>query len=193
VAPAPVDILPLAPGSPFGTLEVNVEGCTLCLSCVGACPTGALIDNPDWPMLRFIEDACVQCGLCKATCPEKVIALKPRLNLTDLAKSPVVVKEEAPAQCIRCGKAFGMRGAIEKVIEKLSGKHWMFQDGSATERIRMCEDCRLIIQHERGIDPFAGPARPSPRTTEDYLRERDAQALREAARPSASPPRKFDS
>ncbi len=193
VAPAPVDILPLAPGSPFGTLEVNVEGCTLCLSCVGACPTGALIDNPDWPMLRFIEDACVQCGLCKATCPEKVIGLKPRLNLTETAKSPVVVKEEAPAQCIRCGKAFGMRGAIDKVIEKLSGKHWMFQDGSATERIRMCEDCRLVIQHERGIDPFAGPARPNPRTTEDYLRERDAQAVREAARPPASPPRKFDS
>ena len=27
------------------------------------------------PMLRFAEDACVQCGLCKATCPEKVITL----------------------------------------------------------------------------------------------------------------------
>ena len=26
-------------------------------------------------LLRFAEDACVQCGLCKATCPEKVITL----------------------------------------------------------------------------------------------------------------------
>lgn len=188
VAPTPIDTLPLAPGAPFGTIEVNVEGCTLCLSCVGACPTGALIDNPDWPMLRFIEDACVQCGLCKATCPEKVIGLKPRLNLSDAAKSPAVIKEENPAHCIRCGKAFGVRGAIEKVVEKLAGKHWMFQDSVAAERIRMCEDCRLVVQYERGQDPFTGPPRPVPRTTEDYLRERDARAARETFNPAHKPP-----
>src|SRR5690606_11887910 len=79
-APAPVDMLPLPARAPFGAVEVNAADCTLCLSCVGACPTGALIDNPDWPMLRFIEDACVQCGLCKVTCPEKVISLKRRIN-----------------------------------------------------------------------------------------------------------------
>ncbi|HXZ45265.1 MAG TPA: 4Fe-4S dicluster domain-containing protein, partial [Pseudolabrys sp.] len=40
VAPAPVDVVPLPEGAPFGTVDVNVEGCTLCLSCVSACPTG---------------------------------------------------------------------------------------------------------------------------------------------------------
>jgi ferredoxin len=47
------------------------SGCTLCLSCVSACPTGALLDDPDRPALKFVEDACVQCGLCKATCPRR--------------------------------------------------------------------------------------------------------------------------
>ena len=75
-APAPVDIVALPQGAPFGTVEVKVEGCTLCLSCVSACPTGALSDDPERPMLRFAEDACVQCGLCQATCPEKVISLE---------------------------------------------------------------------------------------------------------------------
>ena len=70
----------LPAGAPFGTVEVNVEGCTLCLSCVSACPTGALSDDPERPMLRFAEDACVQCGLCKATCPEKVITLTPQID-----------------------------------------------------------------------------------------------------------------
>ena len=65
VAPTPVDVVPLPEGAPFGAVEVNVEGCTLCLSCVSACPTGALSDDPERPMLRFAEDACVQCGLCK--------------------------------------------------------------------------------------------------------------------------------
>ena len=32
------------------------------------------------PMLHFVEDACVQCGLCRSTCPEKVIRLEPRLE-----------------------------------------------------------------------------------------------------------------
>ncbi len=79
-APTPIDIVQLPRGAPFGTVEVNVEGCTLCLSCVAACPTGALSDDPERPMLRFAEDACVQCGLCQATCPEKVIALKPQID-----------------------------------------------------------------------------------------------------------------
>ena len=81
VAPAPVDVIALPAGAPFGKVEVNVEGCTLCLSCVSACPTGALSDDPERPMLRFAEDACVQCGLCKATCPEKVIT-SPRRSIS---------------------------------------------------------------------------------------------------------------
>ena len=79
-APAPVDVLPMPNGAPFGTLQVDATGCTLCLACVSACPTGALKDNPDKPMLRFDESACIQCGLCKSTCPEKVIELVPRID-----------------------------------------------------------------------------------------------------------------
>jgi ferredoxin len=63
-APAPVDVVALPQGAPFGAVEVNIEGCTLCLSCVSACPTGALSADTERPMLRFTEDACVQCGLC---------------------------------------------------------------------------------------------------------------------------------
>src|SRR5262249_6049524 len=64
-APAPVDVVPLPAGAPFGAVEIDTSGCTLCLACVSACPTGALGDDPERPLLRFSEDACVQCGLCK--------------------------------------------------------------------------------------------------------------------------------
>src|SRR3546814_7579068 len=40
VAPEPVDVVALPRGAPFGAVAVDVEGCTLCLACVGACPTG---------------------------------------------------------------------------------------------------------------------------------------------------------
>src|SRR5260370_20015599 len=52
-APAPVDVVPLAAGGPFGGGNLNVDGCTLCHACVTAWPTGALSDNPHRALLRF--------------------------------------------------------------------------------------------------------------------------------------------
>lgn len=175
-APTPVDVLPLPPGAPFGRVEVNVEGCTLCLSCVGTCPTGALLDNPDKPMLSLAQDACVQCGLCRATCPEKVITLVPQIDFRDGARGAVVIKEEEPFCCVRCGTPFASKSSIERIVAALGGKHWMFATPEAANRIRMCQDCRVIDQVERGEDPFAMGAPRVPRTTDDDLRERAALA-----------------
>ncbi len=175
-APTPVDVIALPEGAPFGAIELNVEGCTLCLACVSACPTGALLDDPERPMLRFAEDACVQCGLCKATCPEKVITLTPQLDFRAATASARVLKQEEPFRCIRCDKPFGVRSTIERVIAKLEGKHWMYQ-GSAQrlEVLKMCEDCRVIAATEADFDPYGAPPRPKVRTTEDYLREREEE------------------
>jgi ferredoxin len=173
VAPAQPNVVPLPQSSPFGSVEIDVAGCTLCLACVSACPTGALTDDPERPMLRFAEDACVQCGLCKATCPEKVIALRPQLDFRAATAAARVLKEEEPFACLRCGKPFGVKSTIERVTAKLEGRHWMFK-GSAQrlDLIKMCEDCRVIVVTESDFDPHSKP-RPPVRTTEDYLRERD--------------------
>ncbi|HEV2000321.1 MAG TPA: 4Fe-4S binding protein, partial [Xanthobacteraceae bacterium] len=174
-APAPVDVIALPPGAPFGKVEINVEGCTLCLSCVAACPTGALSDDPERPVLRFSEDACVQCGLCKATCPERVISLVPQLDFRAATLPARVLKEEEPFHCIRCGKPFGVKSTIDRVTAKLEGKHWMFKDGNRLDVLKMCEDCRVVAVTETEFDPYAAPARPNVRTTEDHLREREEQ------------------
>jgi ferredoxin len=175
-APAPVDVVALPQGAPFGAVEINAEGCTLCLACVSACPTGALLDDPERPMLRFAEDACVQCGLCKATCPEKVITLRPQLDFRAATASARVLKEEEPFHCIRCGKPFGVKSTIERVTAKLEGKHWMFQNSAQRlDVIKMCEDCRVVAISGQDFDPYGAPPRPKVRTTEDYLREREEQ------------------
>jgi ferredoxin len=174
-APAPVDIVALPKGAPFGTVELDVGGCTLCLSCVSACPTGALRDDPERPMLRFVEDACVQCGLCQATCPEKVIALKPQIDFRAARAPARVLKEEEPFCCIRCNKPFGVKSTIERVVAKLEGKHWMYTGSSGRlDIIRMCDDCRVAAVAEQGFDPYGAQSQVL-RTTDDYLRERDGR------------------
>lgn len=172
-APVPVDVVALPSDAPFGKVEINVEGCTLCLACVSACPTGALLGDPDKPMLRFAEDACVQCGLCKATCPEKVISLHPQIDFRAATASARVLKEEEPFDCISCGKPFGVKSTVERVIAKLEGKHWMFKNSAQRlDVIKMCEDCRVAAMTASDFDPYGAP-RPNPRTTDDYLRERE--------------------
>jgi len=139
-----------AQGSPFGNLIVDSDACTLCLACVGACPEGALADNPDRPQLRFIEKNCVQCGLCESTCPEHAIRLEPRLLLADGGKArrhARVLNEVEPFRCIRCDKPFGTPQAVLTMLSRLGG-HSMFH-GAAADRLKMCGDCRVIDIHTR--------------------------------------------
>ncbi|MCZ8315663.1 4Fe-4S binding protein [Phreatobacter sp.] len=171
-APAPVDVIALEKGAPFGNAEVNVEACTLCLSCVSACPTGALSDNPDKPMLRFAESLCVQCGLCEQTCPEDAIDLVAQLDFVAWREPKKLVKEEEPFHCTQCNKAFGTRSTIERIASKLEG-HWMFSGANAARReaLFMCEDCRVERVVNESFDPYGAPERPRVRTAEDYLAE----------------------
>ncbi|MEO0731138.1 MAG: 4Fe-4S dicluster domain-containing protein, partial [Pseudomonadota bacterium] len=164
-----------------GQINVNTDGCTLCLACVSACPADAISDRPDRPQISFTEAACVQCGLCAATCPEGVIALEPRFNFSTDALSPAVIKTEEPFACISCGKEFGSKSSIEAVTAKLRG-HSMFQDSDQLRIIQMCDDCRVEAVANSEQSPFAGPERPRVRTTSDYLEVADGGASAKRSR-----------
>lgn len=139
---APAEAIALSGASLLGAINVNKDACTLCLSCVSACPASALQDNTERPQLRFIEKNCVQCGLCASTCPEDAITLQPRLLLGEQRKQLRVLNEAQPYHCIRCAKPFGTLKGIEMMLGKLAG-HSMFQ-GEALERLKMCGDCRVV-------------------------------------------------
>ena len=165
-------IIDLPDAAPYGAVLVDTDACTLCLSCTSLCPSGALGDNPDLPQLRFQEDACLQCGLCANICPENAITLKPQLNLSDAAFTQVVLHEEEPFACIECGSLFGVKSTVEKITEKLAGKHAMFASSEAAKMIQMCDNCRVNAQYHAQNNPLAGKERPRVRTTEDYFSKR---------------------
>ncbi len=171
-APNTVSEVAMPDGAPFGAVTIDVDGCTLCLACVGACPTDALGDNPDTPMLRFTEQACIQCGLCRATCPEKVITLTPRISFDPAARSQILLKEEEPFECVSCGKPFGAKSSVERTLERLADHPMFAGDAAALQRLRMCVECR-VIDHFTDQQPMALGTVPRTRTTDDYLAERD--------------------
>jgi ferredoxin len=180
-----IEILELPASAPYGRLNIDTEGCTLCLACVGACPADALADNPEFPQLRFTEAACVQCGLCVTTCPESVITLQPQYNFTADALSPESLNEAEPFECVSCGKPFGTKAAIDRVTKQLEGKHSMFQSSEQAQLIKMCNDCRVEALSNMTDDPFKSADRPRVRRTEDYI------AAEEKARESGKTPEDF--
>ena len=153
-APAPQAETALPTGAPFGQIFVNRDACTLCMSCVGVCPAGALADGGDLPQLQFIEGNCVQCGLCETACPENAIGLSARYLYDPAARRGArLMHQEAPFHCVSCGKPFATQKMMTRMTEKLQG-HWMFQSSDALRRVQMCGDCRVRdmfnAEHKRG-------------------------------------------
>jgi ferredoxin len=154
-APQAVEEIALPAGSPFGTLQIAADRCTLCMACVGACPAKALQDNPELPQLRFIEHNCVQCGICADTCPESALGLEARLLLTPGARQPRVLNEAQPFHCVRCGSPFGTRAMVDSMLKRLSG-HSLFADEAALRRLQMCGDCRVVDMMENRKEMTVG-------------------------------------
>jgi len=128
--------------APFGAIDLDKSACTLCMSCVGVCPTGALSAGNDHPLLFFAETDCHQCGLCSEACPEDAVQLLPRIfGDADNHQPPAVLHEAEPFTCIECGEPFAAPAMIKHLEDKLAG-HWMYSSDRQIRRLRMCRTCR---------------------------------------------------
>jgi hypothetical protein len=85
----------------------------------------------------------------------------------------IILNEEEPFACVRCGKPFGTKRSIEHVMGKLGG-HSMFQRADSLKLVQMCNDCRVEAVAETSTDPFVVGARPRIRTTADYFAAEEA-------------------
>jgi ferredoxin len=146
----------LDPGAPFGTVALDPSRCTLCMACVGACPTNALLNGSPGPQIRFRERDCTQCGRCRRVCPEQAVTLTPRISydhrVTGTAR---ILHQDAPLRCSVCGAPYATAGIVDAVARRLAA-HWMYQDQAARQRLTMCRDCRIR-------SCFGSPQAPPPR------------------------------
>jgi len=142
----PSVLLPV--GSIFGEATIDQTKCTLCMSCVSACPGNALQDGREMPQVSLIEEKCLQCNVCVNTCPEDAISISPRLLLDKEARQkPRVLHQDEPFCCTKCGKPFATTSGIATIMTKLAG-HSMFADERSRSRLKMCDDCRVVDMME---------------------------------------------
>lgn len=139
------NVIGLPAQAPYGPVEMTAGACTLCMGCVQTCPQGALRSDEQQSSVIFHESACIHCGICVAVCPTNALALgQPRLKLDGEA---VVLKEEEGFACVRCGKVFAPKATVDHMLELLQDNP-MYQ-GPGLERLKMCEDCRVVDLHEQ--------------------------------------------
>jgi heterodisulfide reductase subunit A-like polyferredoxin/coenzyme F420-reducing hydrogenase delta subunit len=59
--------------TPTGKVVIDPGKCAACLTCVRACPHGAM-QVRDWSnRMDFFDPACYQCGICVASCPGRAL------------------------------------------------------------------------------------------------------------------------
>lgn len=142
------------PGNtPFGVVEVDQAACTVCLACVSLCPTRALVAaNDDQAELRFVEENCVQCGICAAGCPEGAISLVPRLALDPAVRSrPRTLAQTQFFRCVECGAPFISRAVLERSMQRLKDHPMLSGDG--VRLLQLCMECRQKATFGRTTPP----------------------------------------
>ena len=58
------------------TPVLDLEKCTVCLTCGMFCPEGAINWLPDKGKIEFNFNFCKGCGICANECPTKAITMK---------------------------------------------------------------------------------------------------------------------
>ncbi len=127
--------------SDFGRVTCDQKLCTQCLACVGVCRMEALTADAGNFALMHTPARCVQCGLCAAICPEQAMTLQPGLVLDENFFEQEVLARAEPVKCLECGKVFGTRESLARVMAVLAEKNMMDREDTL---LNYCETCRVV-------------------------------------------------
>ena len=135
----------------YGTVKVNEEKCTLCLSCVGACNVDALIADPDTYELKLNPSVCTSCGYCEVSCPEKdCLSIEhDTLRLEPSWFHQTVIAKDTLFACVECGEHFATTKSVEKIAAMMAP---LFASNPVKERtLYCCENCKPKLMIQQGL------------------------------------------
>ncbi|WP_169941132.1 4Fe-4S dicluster domain-containing protein [Campylobacter sp. RM15925] len=136
----------------YGTVEINRDTCTLCLSCVGACNVSALVTDTKTNSIMFNPSICTNCGYCEVSCAEKDTIVLKRGEI-ELKPEYFVYNELARDElfaCIECGKEFATKKAVEKIASIMGPK--FASDPIKHKTLYCCADCKAKVMVQAQIE-----------------------------------------
>lgn len=123
----------------FPVLDCNTDECTRCLACLNECTTEALQADRQNHSLTYLAGNCVGCGVCVSVCPENVLHLQTADKIDQHYLQRWEMARAEPVLCKACGKEFGTRKSLEKVMQILVSR-----ESVNTEHFEYCANCRVI-------------------------------------------------
>ena len=129
----------------LGIVEVDPSACTICLTCVETCPTGALTaDRPDGKVaLVFDGSLCTGCAQCVPACPEiqrGAIKVRRAIDSTLLSAGRRQLAESNTPECELCGQPIASEAMLNRIGTLLGEDH----APALTVLKRRCMDCRGV-------------------------------------------------
>lgn len=136
----------------YGTIKINEDKCTLCLSCVGACNVRALTAHPEDNSLRFNASICTNCGYCEVTCPEKecLSVIKDEMHLEPKWFTQRIMAKDELFKCIECGKEFATSKAVQKIASIMAPLFG--EDDVKLKTLYCCPTCKPKVMFQAHID-----------------------------------------
>ena len=123
----------------FVALNCDADNCTHCLACLNECKVEALQADQQTLSLTYAAGNCVGCGACVNICPENVLAIRKDINLNEEYFTREVLTQADAVHCKGCGKVFGTRKSLDRVMAILSAREEV-----DTEHFEYCETCRVV-------------------------------------------------
>lgn len=129
----------------YGSLTIDQDSCTLCLSCADACCVGALQPHADDNSLRFNPSLCTNCGYCQLTCPEPgcLQTINDRIDLDPSFFTFQVMANDTIFHCVECGAEVGPSKSIEKITAVM--KPLFAADPARLRTLSCCPDCKAKL------------------------------------------------
>ncbi len=122
----------------FGVIGCDTKRCTHCLACLNECSMNALSSDEQQLHLIFNAGKCVACGVCVKICPENALQFTPAFTIDEHFFNDKMLAQAEPAACKQCGKVFGTRKSLEKVMQILSHHHDVDD-----AHLEYCDECKV--------------------------------------------------
>jgi ferredoxin len=123
----------------LGHIDCDAVKCTHCLACLNDCSMQALGADEKSLSLTYSARRCVSCGVCVKVCPEDALTFAKDFTIDEQYFERKTAAQAEPAICKGCGKVFGTRKSLDRVIQILTAR-----EAVDTEHFEYCDNCKVV-------------------------------------------------